>query len=412
MNRPLVSSLALSLGLLVAACGEESSSDAEPAASSSSEKSHDEHEANESSGPESRLAVTHEGGVSVVRADSGEVLKTIPMTGFVRLNQAGDDRHLLVSTAKGFEALDLGVWTDAHGDHGHSFTGEPHLTGQVFAADAAGHAVAHHGQTTLFDDATGTILTFDPQELADGELKTVEKRTPEAHHGVAVTRDDGSLVHTVGNEEARNGIVVLDADGKEVTRSEKCPGVHGEAFAGEVAAFGCEDGVLLLDGDTVTKVQSPDSYGRIGNLFGHEESPVLLGDYKVDADAELERPTRVSLVDSATGKLRLVDLPASYSFRSLARGAEGEGLVLGTDGALRIIDPVRGVVAKTVDVVEAWREPTEWQEPRPSVAVVGDIAWVSEPATRELHAVDIARGAVVTSWTLDVVPNELAGVTG
>src|SRR3546814_16304356 len=65
-----------------------------------------------------------------------------------------------------------------------------------------------------------------------------------------------------------------------------------------------------------------DSYGRIGNQAGSQASPVLLGDYKTDPDAELERPTRISLIDTRTAKIRLVDLPTSYSFRSLGRGTD------------------------------------------------------------------------------------------
>lgn len=70
------------------------------------------------------------------------------------------------------------------------------------------------------------------------------------------------------------------------------------------------------------KIPSPDPYGRIGNQAGSDESAVVLGDYKADPDAELERPERVSLIDTATNTLRLVDLGVSYTFRSLARGPQ------------------------------------------------------------------------------------------
>ena len=48
----------------------------------------------------------------------------------------------------------------------------------------------------------------------------------------------------------------------------------------------------------ISKVDSPDGYGRIGNQAGTEASPYVLGDYKTDKDAELERPTRVSIIDT------------------------------------------------------------------------------------------------------------------
>ncbi len=116
--------------------------------------------------------------------------------------------------------------------------------------------------------------------------------------------------------------------------------MHGEAAAkDETVVVGCEDGVLVYKDGSIKKVQSPTEYGRIGNQAGSEESAVVLGDYKQDPDAELERPEKVSLIDTETGTMRLVDLGTSYTFRSLARGPHGEALVLGTDGKIHVIDP-------------------------------------------------------------------------
>jgi len=100
--------------------------------------------------------------------------------------------------------------------------------------------------------------------------------------------------------------------------------------------------LLVYKNGAITKVQSPDAYGRIGNQAGSEESDIVLGDYKTDKDAELERPQRVSLTNTTTSELKLVDLGTSYTFRSLGRGPHGEALVLGTDGAIHVIDPNTG----------------------------------------------------------------------
>jgi len=416
-RRPIIPVL-LGLGLLVAACGETSSGDDNDSAAASAAEHHEAHEDHEApagtevAGPEARLALAHDGGITVVRAQDGEVLSAIELPGFNRLNPAGDDRHVMVSTSEGFQVLDLGAWTEAHGDHGHSFTAEPHLTEITFAAQTPGHVVVHADRTVLFDDGTGTITSFDPHHLGEEEVRTATMAVDQAHHGVAVALEDGSMLHTLGNEESRSGVVLLDHRGKEAGRNEQCPGVHGEAFAGDVAVFGCEDGMLLVDDGKFTKVDSPDDYGRIGNLAGSPESPVMLGDYKSNPDAELERPTRVSLVDTRTGELELLDLGSSYSFRSLGRGPAGEALVLGTDGALRIIDAEAGKVVDEVPVVAKWKEPTEWQEPRPTLAVVGDTAWVTEPASNRLHEIDLAERKVVSTLELDVTPNEIVGVTG
>lgn len=411
---PALSLSALALaGLLLSACGSESSDESnDQSGSGESAQNDDAHEATEVSGPEARLAVTYDGGVQVLDAESGEVLLDHEIDGFNRLSPAGDGRHLMLSTTGGFETIDLGAWTEAHGDHGHSYTGEPHLTGTTYDAEEPGHVVPHDGRTVLFDDGTGEITSFDTHDLADGEPEVETTTLPEPHHGVAVEFDGGNLIHTVGDAETRDGIKVVTAAGNELASSNDCPGVHGEAFAGDIAVFGCEDGALIVDGRTITKATSPDAYGRIGNQAGSEESPILLGDYKTDPEAELERPTRVSLIDTRTAKIRLVDVGASYSFRSLGRGPEGEALVLGTDGKLRVINPANGKITQQIDVTAPWKEPVEWQEPRPTLLVLDDTAYVTEPASDQVHVVDLGSGKVTASHDLEVTPNELNGTAG
>jgi hypothetical protein len=150
----------------------------------------------------------------------------------------------------------------------------------------------------------------------------------------------------------------------------------------------------------------------MGNQAGSEKSPVILGDYKVDKGAKLERPTRISLVNTDSASLRLVDIGTSYSFRSLGRGPAGEALVLGTDGGLRVINPLTGAVEKNIPVVAAWEESETWQDPRPTLFVQGSTAFVTEPATRTIRAVNLSSGKVAGSAQLEHVPNELTGVTG
>ncbi|WP_197429809.1 zinc metallochaperone AztD [Auraticoccus cholistanensis] len=402
---PLLAGLALAL-VGTAACSPQAEPQAAPPETPASGQQ-------EVSSATPRLVTTFDGGALVLDAATLEVLAEVPLEGFSRVNPAGDGRHVLVSTAGGFRVLDTGTWTQAHGDHGHHYTAPPRLTDTTFTATEPGHVVSHADRTVLFDDGTGTVQSFDPHELAEGRPQVDTWTAPEAHHGVAVERSDGSMVVTVGDAESRQGVAVLDEDGEELASSDDCPGVHGEAVtAGERVVLGCEDGVLVVDDERITKLASPDDYGRIGNQAGSEESPYLLGDYKSDPDAELERPERVAAVDTAEGELQLVDLGTSYSFRSLARGPHGEGLVLGTDGALHEIDLAEGEVTGSVPVVEPWEEPLEWQQPRPTVFVLDHTAYVTEPATSELHAVDLETGEVTATGTLPHVPNELTGVTG
>lgn len=360
-----------------------------------------------------RLAITYDGGIQVLDAGTLEPVGEFELDGFNRLNGAGDGRHLLVSTSGGFQVLDAGAWAEPHGDHNHYYSADPQLTDVKFDAETPGHVVVHEGRVALFDDGTGEITVFDAGEVADPEREAREFSTPEAHHGVAVELHDGSLVVSEGTEDARTGIRVLDKDDQEIASSDECPGVHGEAVAADEAVLiGCEDGVLVYKDGEITKVDSPDAYGRVGNQAGSEESPVVLGDYKSDPDAELERPTRVSLTDTETGEMTLVDLPSSYTFRSLARGEHGEALVLGTDGQIHVIDPESKELEKSIPVIDEWEEPDEWQSPRPAIFMLDGSAYVTDPATRSIHAVDIETGEVWLSTELEVEPNEINGISG
>lgn len=345
------------------------------------------------------LVATYDGGLYVLDGDTLEVKQDVPRDGFLRVNPAGDDAHVLVTTADGFRVLDA-----ARG----------RLTEETFAAADPGHVVPHGERTVLFADGSGEITAFDPHDLGDG-LPPVEKfTTPQPHHGVAVVLADGALVHSIGDSDTRTGAVALDGD-REIARSTDCPGIHGETVAAdEIVVFGCENGALEYANGAFTKITSPTPYGRIGTVKGHADSPVALGDMKVDQDAELERPGQFALIDTVTDQLRLVNLPpsVSYSFRSLARGPRAEALILGTDGMLHVFDPVTGEPVKAIRVAEAWTEPDDWQDPRPTVFTREDAVYVTDPATRQIHLVDLQAGTVEVSATLEQAPNELSGAVG
>ena len=415
---PALAALAASAALALAACG---GTAAPQSAGTPATGAHGEHSTGgtEAEAAVPRLVLTHDGGLTVLDAATGEVAAELPMEGFNRVNPAGDGRHVLVSTAGGFQVLDVGSWSEQHGDHFHHFTAAPALTDLAFPAAKPGHVVPHAGRTALFDDGTGKVQVFSPAELGAKALPATQDFTAAAaHHGVAVQLAEDKLIVTNGTSESRDGASLLDKPAGDGTRavlasSNQCPGVHGEAAAqGGAVVLGCQDGILLVKNGTMTKLSSPDNYGRIGNQAGSEASPVVLGDYKTDKDAELERPRQFSLTDTATGKLRIVPIDYSYSFRSLARGPKGEALILGTDGKLHIHDAGSGAESAAIAVTAAWEEPLDWQQPRPAVFVDGATAYVSDPATKKLHIVDLASAAVTASHALPHTPNELTGTTG
>ncbi|NNH72352.1 hypothetical protein HLB23_21240 [Nocardia uniformis] len=342
------------------------------------------------------LAVTYDGGIYLLDGQTLTVADDLKIEGFNRLNPAGNDTHVMVSTKDGFQVLDA-----VHAE----------FTDITFPGAKPGHVVRHADRTVLFTDGTGEVTIFDPHDLEHGKPKTDTYTTAAPHHGVAVELSNGQLVITLGTEEKRTGIAVLDKDRKEIARNEDCPGVHGEStVAGEAVVIGCQTGALIYRDGVITKVTSPTPYGRIGNQAGTDASPIALGDYKQDKDAELERPQQISLIDTRDASLRLVPLGTSYTFRSLARGPQGEALILGTDGRIHVIDPVAGTVTRTLPVIGAWEEPLEWQQPRPAIFARGSDVYVTDPTSKQIHRIDLAAGKIATTVTLDGTPNEISGV--
>ncbi|MBF4629612.1 hypothetical protein ITJ42_00090 [Clavibacter michiganensis subsp. phaseoli] len=398
LRRTGYAAVALGLAATLAAC---STPTPEGSPSSGSEAG-----SAEAAGP--RVAVSYEGGILVLDGETLETVSDFDSEEFTRLNPAGDDRHVMVTMGDGFQVLDTAAGS----------ADEAELTDTVFEADTPGHVVRHAGKTILYADGTSDTTIFDTAALAstDGmpDVETIEG--VEAHHGVSIVLEDGTFLTTVGNADGRNGIEVRDASGAVIAQSDQCPGVHGEGTAaGEVVVFGCEDGALLYDDGEITKLAAPDQpYGRMGNAYVSETSPIIVGDYRTDPDAEGYLLNAVTLIDTAAKTSKVVDLPegVGYTFRDVARGPDDMAYIMGSDGAIHVLDPATGELTDAFPVMDAWESPVEWQDPHPAIVIADGIAYVTEPATKEIHAVDLTTGDVLSSATLDVTPNEMAVAAG
>ena len=367
-----------------------------------------------------RIVLAHEGGVTTLDSSDGATLATAEVGGYVRLNPAGDGRHVAVSASDAITMYDTGLLVQGHGDHFHYYVQDPVLTDHSVEAPMPGHVVPHGDRTALFADGTGAITLIDPAALGEGELDVLEETaTEDPHHGVAVPLEDGGLLTTQGTEDSRSTVQVLDADGEVTAQTDDCPGVHGEAAAqptdaGDVISLGCENGSVIYRDGEFHKVEIEGDYQRSGNQKGHEDSPIVLADHKVEADPAggIERPTEIALIDTRSDSQQIVDLGSEYWFRSLDRGPEGEALVLTADGELNILDPETGEILHEVAVAEEWTEPDNWQEPGPMMSVADGTAFVVDPAAQTLTMVDVASGEIYRELELPVVPHEIQVTTG
>lgn len=416
--------------LLLSACGAESDTTASASSSAAPGATHsapDDHTGtvSEHASPTPRIALAYDGGLVVLDAGTLETVGDLELDGFNRINPLGDGRHVAVATAGGWAVLDAGTWGEAHGDHAHYFTAEPALHDVIVPAEKPAHVVVHDGLTSLFDDDTGQVTVVETDEWTDmlehGDVHAVREYTTEApHHGVAAAANDGTMLVTEGDDDGVSSVKIVDANDDVIVSSDQCPGLHGEtAFTGangeHYMMTGCHDGVLVFHGDHAHKIEHEDDFGRIGNAFSLDGSDIVLGDYKTDPEGGIGL-TEATLIDVENDSITVIDpfdgADAQYTWRGLARGDDGEALVLGTDGALRVIDPTTGDAVHTVDIIDSWEVPEEWQSPHPALMVLEGMAYVTEPATGEIHAVDYVAGEVWKSAEVGVEMNEIAGATG
>jgi outer membrane protein assembly factor BamB len=371
----------------------------------------DPHAEIELDAPQPRVAVLHEGGILVLDAATLESVADVPADGITRLAEAGDGRHVMLTTEDGFAVLDGGAWTDSHGDHGHSYATTPQLSHLEFPMDHPGHVVPHHGTTALFSDGAGTVTFVDSDDLDEEAPATRVLELETAHHGVALQLSDGVVLVTAGDDESRRSVLALAPDGTELARTDDCPDVHGEtAAANEAVLFGCTGAVVVHEAGAFRTIALPDAEGGVGGPAGSEDSPVVLADYTAPGETY---SSSVALVDLATDGVRLVELPAEYYYWSLARDEDGDGVVLATDGALHIVDVISGALTASVPVIDAWTPPEDWRDPAPSVTVLDGVAYVTDPAGHAVHAVALATGELIGSAELgDTVPHGLALIRG
>lgn len=83
--------------------------------------------------------------------------------------------------------------------------------------------------------------------------------------------------------------------------------------------------------------------------------------------------------------------------------------MLSSDGRIYRLDQT-GVVLDAWPVIAPWAGPAKWQDPHPVLTVIGETAYVTEPAANRILAFDLATGSVSATGTLDHTPNEIAVV--
>lgn len=293
-----------------------------------------------------------------------------------------------------------GLRLEDHGDHADLVQGAPHVLHTLNVGREPTHYWAHGDDIAIFNDADGTVALLDERTFGLSlDFAQVAAAGPD--HGAAVVLGDAVLVgyYELGRVDA------YSRDGELLEALEGCPGLHGEATLDDVAAFGCEDGVLLVhlhEGEiSATKIGSPAGTAddvRVGTLTAHEDADVFVGNFG-DGLALID-PEAETMAVVGTGAT-----PLRFAFDH-----EGEHvLTLTGDGLLHLLGADTGEAQGTLRVMQAVDTSGGYGSyVTPGLAVAEGAAYVSVPTAGQIAEVHLDDFTVARRMDVPGTPSGVA----
>ncbi|GAA5335236.1 YncE family protein [Thermus hydrothermalis] len=286
-----------------------------------------------------------------------------------------------------------GFRLEDHGDHRDVKEENPYVAATLRTGPKPTHIFANEDTLAVFHDGDGTLALFDLRRLGL-DFTPGLIATGRADHGAVALLGEAVLVG--GLESGR--VEVYTREGRRVLPlPQTCPRLHGEAVLGEVAAFGCLDGVLLVErrgqGFMGRKVANPPGSpegARVGTLVAHPRAGVFVGNFGQG----------LAFLKPGEGRMEVLPLPARplrFGF-----GPEGEALyVLTADGQFHKVDPV---ARRVVGSLEA----TSPLDTAPGLALGHGVAYLADPVRGEVVRVDLEEWKVAARLKVGGMPLGLA----
>lgn len=349
----------------------------------------------ESSG---RLAIldSQTNEVNIIEIDTGERVGVFAFEGEApSLYTSPDNRFALVVQRNGNRVnfIDGGLYTEDHGDHQHDYVTPPALSSVALNGVKPTHYTFSDSVGVIFNDggdgsvssvdifseagiiSSAPIISFTLENAMHGVAKRVNDQLFVTYRAPSIT--DTTLPAQI-DRYAFNGETATFTQRYEV----ECPRLHGAGANASYLAFGCSDGVMLIDvGNSsypASKLANPVGLvgtERIGTIEAHpavveivgvagnklfvvrpqSESPyqplTIAGDSK-RLDQGFSHDGDVFFVLSADGNLHLFDTQNGWTLiRILAvipAVAEGAGAasvsVSAADASLYVVSPTGNVV--------------------------------------------------------------------
>lgn len=293
----------------------------------------------------------NDSAVVVYDLDTELALQRFAVTGGEASLYASPDKRYAVLVQRDdnqVSFVDSGLYTEDHVDHLHDYAVDPSMLDFTLSGIKPTHYSTHEEYGAVFFDAEegvpSAVSIMSDADIAAGRV-TGELSLANNMHGAAkliddnlfVTYRDPSITDTTLPAAVERYAFAGGTFTLEHRYEEPCPLLHGHAANDDFIAFGCGDGVLLVDLTQedlpASKIPNPASMAeeaRVGSVIAHDDADEFVGiageqSFVIDPDSE--------------SVFQEISFPADVS--KLAQGFNVDGqtyYILGDDGMLYLYD--------------------------------------------------------------------------
>lgn len=339
-----------------------------------------------------RLFVSnHERGVvSVIDAEKRASIASFGIDGPASLfrSASGELVFAVQGAANRVATIQSGIVFRDHGDHADIEVTDPRLLSIAFDGPKPSHFVEHDGEIAIFFDGSGKAVTTSERRIPGGSAESREFDSGAPHHGAAAVFA-GHVLITVPNSEKPSslpvGIQVRRMSGEAVGAVHPCPDVHGEASTGNIMAFACSTGLVIIQpqNDAPSLRHLPYSglpAGKVTTLIGGRGLQYFLGNFG---------PRGVVLIEPTEATaFRHIELPTRRVHFAVDPIQAKFAYVVTEDGKLHQIDVLNGSIVRSILLTAPYSMDGHWSDPRPRLAVAGENIVVTDPLAGKLHLVN------------------------
>ncbi|QER38489.1 hypothetical protein F2A31_01720 [Acinetobacter suaedae] len=287
------------------------------------------------------------------------------------------------------------------------------LTFQLSGATPA-HYRSFNGMAALFYDGSDTeVSKFDV--FNDGMITQkiiATQQLPKRHHGVAEPRGEYVLSTYLPTDASTLSIVKSyhihgDHFHEEQTLTNPCNRLHGAASIAKYAAFGCEDGVLVVE-------QKKDAFvdkkvfidQRISTIAGHEKINQFAAFASGTHDLFIVDPEKLNAM-SLNWSVGAKELDGTTAVRRLQQSFDATGrylAILDSMGAVHVIDTQTwqrlGQIQAIQNVIGG-----ELAKSRLVVNAASDTLFINNTEAKTIIELDLKNLKIKQTIQLNDVPN-------